>query len=104
MLKKDLQREYDLSQELLREKYNILNKQERELKALKTELDDVSKELAHHEKTQEQVLALIDSLSVILCPDSVEYERNIQGIIRYGLPEGVSERPEKPKDQIKDKF
>ena len=78
MLKSELEKEYGLIKNLLEDKYVILNRQSKEIK----ELLKCKDELAHHEKTKDQVCQLIDSLSVVLCPESVKYQRLEQDVHR----------------------
>lgn len=92
MLKKELEREYNLTRELLNDKYGLLNDKDKQIKEL---LKD-KELLEHHQKTQESVVNLIDSLSAILCPESTAFHRS-----NYGLgSEHNRSLPEPPKDEL----
>ena len=77
---------------------NDMTKKCRGLEAdVKALLED-SKSLTHHQKTQEQVIMLIDSLAAVLCPESTNFQRQ-----HYGLgAEHMTNPPEPPKDQMFD--
>ena len=74
MLKKELEEKYEsanaTSQRLLREEIT----KNSQIKKAAEEILQLKKAIDHHEKTQEQVVSLICSMSAILCPESVEHE------------------------------
>lgn len=69
-------------------------------KDLLKKASDDAKKLRHHEKTQSEVLMLIDSLSVVLCPKSVEFYRVKHDLHRMAA--NGEQLPERPEDQMFD--